>query len=379
MKSEKFISKDEFRYNFIFYFVLLGLALVFGIFFVNSALLAMENTRNFSAGDKFLNHIISMGIGFFFGFIAFKFGNSFLRKKYAFIYLFLILIGFLTYVLFYREIAEVHRWIYIGPFQFQPSELAKLLLPAIMASYYYRAREKNNFFLNVIFPFIICAVPIFLIYIEPDLSTSVIVAVIFFFSVFISVKNPKYIITFLIICMIIVIALFAFKDLLLKDYQVDRLNKTDNYQMNQSLKAIENGGILGTSPFGGELKYGVPESYSDFIMAVIGEEWGKLGIFMVISIFLFLAVQLVKMAYFTNDYITFAYSSLTAVWIFIQVTVNALVGLGVNFVPVTGVTLPLMSYGNSSLIITLTSLFLSLGLIYNQYKIIFTEDSDEKN
>lgn len=105
---------------------------------------------------------------------------------------------------------------------------------------------------------------------------------------------------------------------------------------------------------------------------------GKLGIFMVISIFLFLAVQLVKMAYFTNDYITFAYSSLTAVWIFIQVTVNALVGLGVNFVPVTGVTLPLMSYGNSSLIITLTSLFLSLGLIYNQYKIIFTEDSDEK-
>jgi len=182
---------------------------------------------------------------------------------------------------------------------------------------------------------------------------------------FLGISDKTVMIFFIVLILALGITLFIFQEKILQSYQISRLTKEDPFQSQRAKDAITGGGLIGKGPFAGEEKYAVPESYSDFIIAVIGEEWGKIGIAMVVTLFLFLCHELVYMAYLTNDYTTFIFCGATASWIFIQVMINTLVGLGVPWMPVTGVTLPLMSYGNSSMIVTLTSIGWALGLIYN--------------
>ncbi|BBE30373.1 cell division protein FtsW [Tepiditoga spiralis] len=356
--------EKQIKKNILLYLIVLGITLIFGIFFVYSSLFAMEELNGINPKTKLLNYIIAMTIGTVGGIISFVFGKVLIKSKSFMISMYIFLNSFLFIVLFFsHNVANVNRWLYFGSFQFQPSELAKLLIPAIIAHYYY-IKTKSNFLFDLLIPVIICGIPIFLIYKEPDLSTSVIISFISIISIFLAIKKFKYQSILILTVITITIFAFIFKDNLLHSYQLQRLNNSDNYQTQQSLKAIENGGVLGTSPFNGKYKYRVPASYSDFIMSVIGEEWGKLGIILVITLFLFLSWNLITMAYTTKNLLTIVYSCTTAMWIFVQVTINALVGLGVKGIPVTGVTLPLMSYGNTSLIITLTAIGLSLGLIY---------------
>ena len=145
---------------------------------------------------------------------------------------------------------------------------------------------------------------------------------------------------------------------------MNRISADDSYQTDQSKRAISNGGIIGTAPFGGNLKFNVPASYADFIMSVIGEEWGKFGIILVLTLFFLLAREMTRLSYFTKDKVAFSFSTAIGFYIFLQMSINALVGLGVPGIPVTGVTLPLMSYGNSSLIFTLTGVGWAIGMIY---------------
>lgn len=357
--------EKQLKKNMLLYLIILGITLIFGIFFVYSSLFAMEELNGINPKTKLLNYMIAMTIGTFGGILSFVFGKTLIQMKSFMIFMYIFLNSFLIIVLFFsHNVANVNRWVYFGSFQFQPSELAKLLIPAIIAHYYY-TKTKSNFIFELLIPAIICGIPILLIYKEPDLSTSIIITIISIVAMFLAIKKFKYQSILVLTVITVMIFGFIFKDNFLHSYQLQRLNNSDNYQTQQSLKAIENGGIIGTSPFSGQYKYRVPASYSDFIMSVIGEEWGKLGIIVVITLFLFLSWNLITMAYTTKDLITIVYSCTTAMWLFIQVTINALVGLGVKGIPVTGVTLPLMSYGNTSLIITLTAIGLSLGLIYS--------------
>ncbi|MDN5342120.1 FtsW/RodA/SpoVE family cell cycle protein [Oceanotoga sp. DSM 15011] len=351
--------------SFVFYFILLGITLMLGVFFVYSALYAMEDAKGFDPDRKLTMYIISMGIGFIGGSIAFIFGNKLIKIPIFMISMYTIMLGALFAVMFTSPIAGVRRWITLAGFQFQPSELAKFLLPAFLIFYYDFIRDsKETIFKNILVPIFISLPVILLIMQEPDLSTAIIVSFIAFLTMLISIRNKKLIVILLIIAIIFGITAIYFKDILLTDYQLKRLDKEDNFQTLQSLNAIKSGGLFGKTPFAGDFKYMVPESYSDFIMSIIGEEWGKVGIIIVLTLFYFLSRELIMMSYKTKSYIAFSFSTIIAIWLFIQVTINALVGLGVPGVPVTGVTLPLMSYGNSSLIITLTSIGLSLGLIY---------------
>jgi cell division protein FtsW len=204
--------------------------------------------------------------------------------------------------------------------------------------------------------------------------------VIGIFTIFLNLKDKKSFIIFSLIILILFFAVLINRDFFLQEYQKNRVLGQDTFQTEQSRKAIANGGIIGTSPFGGILKYNVPASYADFIMSVIGEEWGKLGIIIVLTLFFLLSREMTRLSYFTRDQVTFSYSTAIAFFIFLQMSINALVGLGVPGIPVTGVTLPLMSYGNSSLIMTLASIGVAIGLIYkNGMRRINNEGEDFEN
>lgn len=353
--------------NIYLYLLILGLTITLGVFFVYSALFAVGSLKDINPTGSMEKYVISLILGTFGGLTGFLLAKLFVREKLIMYSLYGLLIGLLSFVHLSEPIAGVKRWINIGAFQFQPSELSKLILPLFLVFYYNRIKNKNSFIYEIIIPIIISAIPLYLIFIGPDLSTTFIVSVISFSAIVLSIKKASNLRLFLLLTIIIFIAFFIMQDLFLEAYQKERFISSDTYQTNQSLRAIRSGGLIGTSPFSGQLKYQVPESYSDFIIAVIGEEWGRIGIILVITLFFFNSRELIKMSYYSKDKLTFVYCSVTAIWIFLQTAINALVGLGVRWIPVTGVTLPLMSYGNSSLMVTLTTIGICLGLIYHSY------------
>jgi len=362
--------------NFIFFLIILGITLFVGVLFIYSSLFAISDIKEINPEQKFQTYIIALIIGFLGAIIAFMLSDTFTKSKHIMIALFTFLNLILVIVLFTQPIAGVKRWLNIGPFQFQPSELAKLIIPAFLAFYYTQIQNKKNLLINVIFPILVCGISIFLIFLEPDLSSALIITMLTLITMFLGIKDKKVMLFFIVFTLIIVSVLFIFQDNLLQTYQISRLTGSDDFQSQRSRDAIANGGLIGTGPFAGEFKYYVPESYSDFIISVIGEEWGKLGIVMVVMLFFFLSHELVYLAYLTKDHATFIFCGATASWIFIQVVINTLVGLGVPWMPVTGVTLPMVSYGNSSMIVTLTSIGWGLGLIYHNSELTRTDEEE---
>jgi len=356
------MDREAFKNRFIFYIVVLGSTLMMGVFFVYSSLFAMEDLEGLDPESKIITYIAALVIGMAGGLIAFYFGNSIIRGKYYLIQaVFIFHIFFLFLPHMYSSIANVNRWVYIAGFQVQPSEFSKIILPAFITYLFYRI--KNPFILYTAIFFSIGST-VSMIFIQPDLSSSAIVLMIGIFTVFLNLKNKKSFIIFFIVVLILFLGLFLFRDEYLADYQLNRVSGEDTFQTDQSRRAISNGGIIGTAPFGGNIKYNVPASYADFIMSIIGEEWGKLGVMLVLTMFFLLSREMTRLSYFTRDAVTFSFSTAIAFYIFLQMSINALVGLGVRGIPVTGVTLPLMSYGNSSLIITLTGIGWTIGLIY---------------
>jgi cell division protein FtsW len=348
-----------------------------GVFFVYSSLYAMKDLEGLDPESKLFNYIIALSIGIAAGIIMFYFGEKILKGKYFLPFIFLVHIGLLYLPHLYSSVANVNRWIDLGFIQFQPSELSKILLPAIISYIFYK--EKNNI-LKYIYSAFSILITTYFIFIQPDLSTSIIVLAIGIFTIFLNLKDKKSFIIFSLIILILFFAVLINKDSFLQDYQMNRVLGQDTFQTEQSRKAIANGGIIGTSPFGGSLKYNVPASYADFIMSVIGEEWGKIGIILVLTLFFLLSREMTRLSYFTRDQVTFSYSTAIAFFIFLQMSINALVGLGVPGIPVTGVTLPLMSYGNSSLMMTLASIGVAIGLIYkNGMRRINNEGEDFEN
>jgi len=367
----------SFRQRFIFYLVILGSTLIMGVFFVYSSLYAMKSLEGLDPELKLFNYIIALSVGISAGIFMFYFGERIIKGNYFLPFIFIIHIGLLYLPHIYSSVANVNRWIDLGFIQFQPSELSKILLPAIITYIFYK--EKNNI-LKYLYSSLSIAITIYFIFIQPDLSTSIIVLSIGIFTIFLNLKNKREFIVFSLIIFILFFAVFVNKDLFLQDYQMERVLGQDSFQTEQSRKAIENGGIIGTAPFGGMLKYNVPASYADFIMSIIGEEWGKVGIILVLTLFFILSREMTRLSYFTRDQVTFSYSTAIAFFIFLQMAINALVGLGVPGIPVTGVTLPLMSYGNSSLMMTLASIGLAIGLIYyNGIRRINDEGEDIEN
>ncbi|GAB6188871.1 FtsW/RodA/SpoVE family cell cycle protein [Marinitoga arctica] len=359
----------------ILFIVAVGMALVLGTFFVYSSLKAMEYTFSSMQIDRmFQKHITTILISSFFGFITFILSKYITQGKHIMNLIFLFFTILLVLALTQNPINGTKRWLTLLGFQIQPSEFMKLFLPLYLSWYYYKIKEKKyNFVLGIIIPMLIIFFEIGLIFIEPDLSSSIMIFIIAILTIFVNgVKNIHF---YLTIFLIAIIGIFIITNTnFLQGYQKSRLekftNKEENYQLQQSLDAISNGGLFGSGTFIGEEKYYVPYSYSDFIIAVIGEEWGKLGIIMVITLYFLISRELILISNYIKISAARNFMVVFAFWIFFQSFIN--IGVSVGMLPTTGVTLPLMSYGNSSLLITLVSIGYIMGMIY--YEIV-----DEKN
>lgn len=277
-------------------------------------------------------------------------------------------LALLLYLLIWgRVTANVKSWIYLGPFQFQPSEFMKIFTALMLAKFF---DSNDRAYLNIrsfLLAMAIIAAPVVLILLQPDFGTAasfspLVVVAMFFGGIRLRV--------WLAMLLAVVIAVPVGWEYFLKPYQRERILVFLNpereplksgYQVTQAKIAIGSGGIHGKGFKQGtqaRLDF-IPEHHTDFIFSVLGEEWGFIGVMIVLGLYLFLIVQALTFAKNARDRGgTFLVICLISFVIF-HVVINVAMQIGV--LPTTGIPLPLLSYGGSSTIM----FFIAIGMIAN--------------
>jgi cell division protein FtsW len=265
-----------------------------------------------------------------------------------------------------RYIGGSARWIGLGPLSFQPSEVAKLALVLVVADVLARKEEKSlREFGHTVLPVLPgLGLMAFLVLMQPDLGTTIVLCVIAFGLLFIAGAPLRHLIPLGVGGTgLAVVAALA------EDYRRARLLAFLNpwadplntgYQTIQSLIALGSGGIFGVGLGASRQKWSyIPNSHTDFIFAILGEELGLLGTFMVLGLFVFIAYLGIRIAKRAPDRFGMLVASGITIWIAFQALVN--MGAVTAAMPITGVPLPLVSFGGTSLLITLAA----LGILNN--------------
>jgi cell division protein FtsW len=263
------------------------------------------------------------------------------------------------------EVNGSSRWLGAGPIRIQPSELAKLALllfvADLLARRAHRIREDRLTILPVMVVFGLTAG---LIMAQPNLGTTVILGVIVFVMLFVAGVRLKPLAVLgvagaALAALAAVVEPYRYRRLMaFRDPWADPLNT--GYQTIQSQVGIASGGLVGVGLGEGRAKWGfLPFPHTDFIYAIIGEEFGLLGSLLVVAMFLALGVLGVRTALRAPDTFGVLIATGVTAWIVVQAFVN--IGAVVGVLPITGVPLPFVSFGGSSLLVTMAA----AGLLLN--------------
>ena len=259
------------------------------------------------------------------------------------------------------------RWIDLGIVNFQPSELAKpLIILWVAKQVTHDIADDTDLkkFVRSIFLPLLCA---FLVLLEPDYGTFASICFILFLQIFFSkikIIYPTLAIFASILPLYLVATSSEYRLSRIEafrkcDYGVDLLG--DCFQLHQSRIAISSGGLFGLGPGTSRARWGLlPNSYSDFISSIIGEEYGFFGLFLLVLAFFILVSTTFLIAVREKNEIKKLISVGFGGWIFFQTVVN--LGGAVGLLPITGIVLPFVSYGSSAMI----SIFIALGIMYSR-------------
>ncbi|RLC35140.1 hypothetical protein DRH14_01535 [Candidatus Shapirobacteria bacterium] len=258
-----------------------------------------------------------------------------------------------------HEILGAKRWLKLGYFSFQPSEIFKLIAILYFARLF--SQDKNKTIASLLFS---ATIPLSLILLEPNLSTVILLSTIILSLYYLSGAN---IIHLFLLCLFggLITALLIFSS----PYRLARLNtllhpqqnlKTQSYHSQQNLIAIASGGLFGKGIGNSQQKYSfLPQISTDSILAIIGEEVGFMGLAIILFIYLKLLASIFDISKHSSTPFHRLLSAGIALWIGLQTIIN--ISAISAIIPLTGIPLPLVSYGGSSLISTM----FGLGLVYN--------------
>ena len=273
------------------------------------------------------------------------------------------------------EINSARSWINLRVITLQPSELVKILFILIMASYLDEHKDELYNF-KCLVKAVLIASPIILIVLKEDLGSALVFASIWLFMMFFSGIELKALGKFFAL----IFALVPIGYISMAQYQKDRieaflhpdnLSLPGNYQVWQSKVAIGSGGFFGKGLFGGTQKSldFIPVQTSDFFFAVLGEELGLLGGFFVITLYLVLLLRMMSILKNAVDfYGALIISGIIGMFVF-QIFENIAMTMGL--MPVTGITLPFLSYGGSSIVSNMLAIALVLNIAVRSKKINF--------
>ena len=313
-------------------------------------------------GGELLHHSQSHIIRFVV-FFSMMIGLSFLNIRFwhSIGYLFyIIVLGFLVWALFYGITASgSQRWISLYFINLQPSELMKIAIIICFSKYYHQIQIYNvNNFKNLLIPIVILILPIFLVTIQPDLGTSVLIALSGLIVLWLAGINVKYFIYsslfFLISAPFVIAFLKPYQKLrILAFFDPDRDPLGAGYQIIQSKIAVGSGGLSGKGFLKGTQSYleFLPEKHTDFIFTLFSEEHGFIGSVFLLFIYAIMIFRILRIGTICKSYFAklFCYSFASSIFIYITVNMSMVLGL----VPIVGSPLPIMSYGGSSMLATM--------------------------
>jgi cell division protein FtsW len=357
--------------------------LLWGLVMVYSASIAMPDNPKFAkyTHTYFLTrHALWMAISFVAALIAFQIPVATWEKMapWLFIASLILLIAVLIPGVG-KVVYGARRWISLGPFSFQPSELAKFAVLLYAADYMVRKMEVKERFFRAVMP-MAAAVGVvgLLLLAEPDMGGFMVIAVIAMGILFLGGVNARMfflIATILVIAFAVMIAvsdwrrerIFAYLDPWSEQHALGK-----GYQLSHSLIALGRGEIFGVG-LGGSVEklHWLPEAHTDFLLAVIGEEFGLVGVLMVIGLFLWLTRRIMhigRQAIALDQVFAGLVAQGVGIWMGFQSFINMGVNLGA--LPTKGLTLPLMSYGGSAILVNMVALAVVLRIDYENRQLM---------
>lgn len=345
------------------------LLIIFGLVALYSVSLSQGESGFLNFKKQIIFAVIGLFLLFATAFLDYKFFNIFSWPLYG------LVVALLLSVLFFGQtIRGTTGWFSLGWFNIQPVEIAKLVLIVFLARYFSDRNKKIYEVKHIILTGLAVSLLIFLVMLQPDLGSAITLLFIWLVMLLIlGIKRSYFLTIIMVICLLLVASWF----LVLHDYQKDRiitfLNPSADplktgYNVKQSIIAIGSGQLWGQGlSFGSQsqLKF-LPESQTDFIFAVIAEELGLIGAAVMIFLLGALFYRLARGAGQSRD----DFGSLTIMGIIILLSVQSFVNIAANLglVPVTGISLPFVSYGGSSLLIFMIMVGLAESIVIRRIK-----------
>ena len=376
LKRLKFIDKS--------FILVLLIILGFGLIVLSSATNSLASDPDYYVKKQIVNIVIGIVLAsllVFFDYTQF-------RRYSNFIYV-ICLLSMIAVLLFGEEAKGSARAISIGGLpSIQPAEFAKVFIIVTFADFLMKRKDQLNTLKQLLPCFAYMAVPILLILLQPDLGTALVFVAITIVMLYVAGANAK-LLTRLIAIGVVMVSLMMFLHLQfgmwlpLEDYQIKRLTVFVNpyedgqggrglgWNTIQSLVAIGSGGLTGKGLFSGtqvQLNF-LPEHHTDFIYAVIGEELGFIGAALLILLYGILIIRSVYISFHAKDlYGILIIMGILAMWLF-HIFEN--IGMSIGLMPITGIPLPFISYGGSSMMANLIAAGIILSINIRGKKLVF--------
>ena len=347
--------------------------LIWGLVMVYSASIALPDSpkfSNYSHTHFVFRHGFAMCVGLVVALLAFQVPIKTWEKFAPLLFLFALVLLILVLVPFIgKGVNGARRWISLGVMNFQPSELAKLAMVLYAANFMVRKMEVKESFTRAVVPMLVAlGLTGVLLLAEPDMGAFMVIAVIAMGILFLGGVNIRM---FLLISVVLVGAfllmilfsewrrerIFAYLDPWSEEHALGK-----GYQLSHSLIAFGRGEIFGVG-LGGSVEklHWLPEAHTDFLLAVIGEEFGLVGVLTLIGLFVWLTRRIMhigRQAVALDQVFAGLLAQGVALWMGFQAFIN--IGVNLGALPTKGLTLPLMSYGGSAILINLVALAIVL-------------------
>jgi len=304
-------------------------------------------------------------------FLSIKFWHSVGYLFYA------IVLGLLIWASLYGVTASgSQRWVSLYFINLQPSELMKIAIIIFYAKFYHRMQISNvNNFSNLLIPSSILVLPILLVASQPDLGTAVLIALSGIVALWLAGLHVRYFVysalAFLVSSPFIISVLEPYQKLrVLTFFNPERDPLGAGYQIIQSKIAVGSGGLTGKGFLKGTQSYleFLPEKHTDFIFTLFSEEHGFTGAVMILLVYAIMVFRIVKIGSAARSYFAklFCYSFAAAIFIYVTVNMSMVLGL----LPIVGSPLPIMSYGGSSMLATMIGLSVVMSAKIYQRQLI---------
>lgn len=341
----------------IFFLMSIGTVMVYSSSYYFMLYTNASEPRSYLYSNLFYSAI---GIGMLVFILLFT-NYKWLKKGWIVVILLIVTVAMLIYVnRFTVAVKGATRWIKIMGISVMPSEIAKLTVALTIAYYYNKVKNSKSFKFYCIMILFLGMMSFMIYKLTDDFSTALVVAASGIGTLYVLGSNFFYILSTSVLAILSAVFFIirnsgmrsgrvaAFKDIFAtKTYEFN----PDAYQSMYSIYSIAEGGVYGVGLGAGMVKVRLPEPYNDFILSTIAEEFGLIGVLIVVLLFMVAIFRIFRIANYTNDKFAYAFTLMTGFYISFQTLINMYVVY--NLVPVTGITLPFISRGGSSLIIML--------------------------